>query len=48
MQRPPTIKISFGERAPNVIQGWAVVSIMTQVRDFITLDIVPNLVRYLA
>jgi len=48
MQNPPTFRISFGKHAPDVIQGWAVVPIMTQIRDFITLDIVPDLMRYLA
>jgi hypothetical protein len=48
MQQPPTFKIAFGERAPDVIQGWTVVGIMTQIRDFIALDVIPPLMRYLA
>lgn len=46
-QRPPTFKIAFGQWAPYVIQGWTVVGIMTQIRDFIALDVVPPLMRYL-
>jgi len=48
VQRPPTFRVGFGERSPDVIQGWAVWTILTQTRDYITQDVVPRLICYLA
>ena len=48
MQHPPTFRLGFGERAPDVIQGWEVASTMRRIHDFISFDVAPELIRYLA
>lgn len=48
VQYPATFRIGFGERAPDVLQGWWVVPTVKRIHDFISLDIAPELIRYLA
>jgi hypothetical protein len=48
MQRLPTFRIAFGERAPDVVIGKWVTWVMRRTYEHITLDITPALIRYFA
>jgi len=48
MQRPPTFGIAFGERSPDVVQAWGVVTMLTHLSRFVNEIVVPPLVKYLA